>query len=240
MSSRKERSTAPPEIEDMKNKNVVKKATTNEHKAALDESKVIPEPTAIAYVKERLMSKVALVTGAASGIGRGIAYRLAKEGAKVSIVDINIEEAKKVAKEIEDLGGKSIAIQCDVGEEDQVIKTVEETEKNLRNIDILVNDAGIFDLGKLSDLSLERWKKMFKVHVEGTFLFCKAVLKNMKQGGRIINISSISGIMGDLFLSSYSSAKAAIIGFTKSLALEVAHKGITVNAIAPGAIQTIF
>lgn len=143
-----------------------------------------------------------------------------------------------MAKEIKDLGGKAIAVQCDVGDEDQVNRAVEETEKNLGSIDILVNDAGIFDLSKLLDITLEKWRIMFKVHVEGTFLCSKAILKNMKEGGRIINISSVSGITGDALVTSYSAAKAAIVGFTKSLAVEVAHKGITVNAIAPGLIYT--
>lgn len=97
-----------------------------------------------------------------------------------------------MAKEIKDLGGKAIAVQCDVGDEDQVNRAVEETEKNLGSIDILVNDAGIFDLSKLLDITLEKWRIMFKVHVEGTFLCSKAILKNMKEGGRIINLSSVS------------------------------------------------
>ncbi len=189
-------------------------------------------------VKGRLLGKVALITGGASGIGRGIAHRFALEGAKVSIVDVNIGHAKNVVKEINDLGGKAIALQCDVRDENQVDKAIEETIKNLGSVDILVNDAGIFDLGKISDITLEKWRTMFQVHVEGTFLFSKAVLKNMKEGGRIINVSSVSGITGDALVTSYSAAKAAIVGFTKSLALEVAHKGITVNAIAPGLIYT--
>ncbi|MFB0563640.1 MAG: SDR family NAD(P)-dependent oxidoreductase [Candidatus Lokiarchaeia archaeon] len=200
--------------------------------------KEVPESIEIVGVKRRLLGKVALITGAASGIGREITHRFAMEGAKVSVVDLNVGDAKNVAKEIKDLGGKAIAVQCDVGDEDQVNRAVEETEKNLGSIDILVNDAGIFDLSKLSDITLEKWQIMFKVHVEGTFLCSKAVLKNMKEGGRIINVSSVSGITGDALVTSYSAAKAAIVGFTKSLAVEVAHKGITVNAIAPMLIYT--
>ncbi|WXG42077.1 MAG: SDR family NAD(P)-dependent oxidoreductase [Candidatus Freyarchaeum deiterrae] len=189
-------------------------------------------------MKGNLLGKIALVTGAASGIGRGIIHRFALEGAKVSVVDLNLGDAKKVVEEIKDLGGKAIAVQCDVGDEDQVTRAIEETERNLGSVDVLVNDAGIFDMGKLSDITLKKWRDMFKVHVEGTFLCSRAALKNMKEGGRIINISSISGITGDVLLTSYSSAKAAIVGFTKSLAIEVASRGITVNAIAPGVILT--
>jgi 3-oxoacyl-[acyl-carrier protein] reductase len=187
-----------------------------------------------AAMKGRLFGKIALVTGSASGIGREITRRFALEGAQVSVVDLNLEGAKKVVKEIEDLDGKAIAVQCDVGDENQVTRAIEETEKNLGSVDILVNNAGIDEPGLVVDLPLEKWRDTFRVHVEGTFLFCKAVLKNMKPGGRIINMSSISGVTGTMLNSSYSSAKAAINAFTQALAGEVGHKGITVNAIAPG------
>jgi 3-oxoacyl-[acyl-carrier protein] reductase len=223
-----ERQEGTESLRDMTKKVIVGGVTVKETAESLE----------VVGVKGRLLGKVALITGGASGIGRGIAHRFALEGAKVSIVDVNIGHAKNVVKEINDLGSKAIALQCDVRDENQVDKAIEETEKNLGSIDILVNDAGIFDIGKISDITLEKWRTMFQVHVEGTFLFSRAVLKNMKKGGRIINISSVSGITGDALVTSYSAAKAAIVGFTKSLALEVAHKGITVNAIAPGLIYT--
>nr|MDO8080901.1 SDR family NAD(P)-dependent oxidoreductase [Candidatus Freyarchaeota archaeon] len=191
-------------------------------------------------IKERLVGKTALVTGAASGIGREITRRFASEGAQVSVVDLNLENAKRVAKEIKDFGGSAIAIQCDVRDEEQVNRAVTDTEKKFGSVDILVNDAGIMDMADISNITLERWRNMFQVHVEGTFLFCKAVLKNMKEGGRIINISSIDGIAGGPFVTHYSAAKAAIIGLTKSLTAEIALAGrkITVNAIAPGIMET--
>mgnify|MGYP005836471483 CR=1 FL=1 len=189
-------------------------------------------------MKGRLSGKVALVTGAASGIGYGIAYRLAVEEAKVSVVDLNLKGAEKVVKEIEGLGREAIAVECDVGDENQAIKAVKETEKNLGRVGILVNNAGIVNLSPLSDMTSECWREMFRVHVEGAFYFSKAVIKSMQEGDRIINISSVAGITGETFGAHYSAAKTAIIGLTRTLALEVAHKGITVNAIAPGIIET--
>ncbi len=185
-----------------------------------------------------LSGKIALVTGAASGIGRAIALRFAKEDAKVSVVDINLEGAKNVAKEIEDLGGKAIAVQCDVGDEEQVSKTVETTKKNFGNVSILVNNAGMVNSNLVPDLTTEQWHKLFQVNIDGMFYFSRALVKSMQEGDRIINISSINAFCGNVTAAHYAATKAAILGFTKTLALEVAFRGITVNAIAPGIIQT--
>jgi 3-oxoacyl-[acyl-carrier protein] reductase len=185
----------------------------------------------------KLEGKVALVTGGASGIGRAVSLRFAREGAKVAVIDLNLHGAREVVREIENLGREAIAIQCDVGEEGQVISAVKTVENNFGRIDILVNNAGIMIGGFFWDITLNDWHKMFKVHVDGTFLFSKAVIKNMKEGGRILNMSSVSAF-GDPFVSAYSAVKAAIIGFTKSIAQEVASRGITVNAIVGGEIST--
>ncbi|MBS7270342.1 MAG: SDR family oxidoreductase [Candidatus Freyarchaeota archaeon] len=189
-------------------------------------------------MKGKLSGKVALVTGAASGIGRGIAQRFALEDAKISVVDFNLDGARKVAEEIEQLGGKAIAVKCDVGDEAQVIQAVEETEKNLGRVNILVNNAGTVNFSLLQDMTTEQWHNMFRVHADGAFYFSRAVIKSMQEGDRIINISSIAGIVGETISAHYAAAKAAIIGLTKALALEVAHRGITVNTIAPGVIKT--
>ncbi|MEM2134365.1 MAG: SDR family NAD(P)-dependent oxidoreductase [Candidatus Jordarchaeaceae archaeon] len=186
----------------------------------------------------KLSGKVALVTGAASGIGRGIAHRFALEGASLSLVDINLEGAEKVAQEIRELGGKAIAIKCDVGDEAQVIRAVEETVKNLGRVNILVNNAGIVNFSFLQDMTTEQWRNMFRVHVDGAFYFSRAVVKSMQEGDRIINISSVAGVTGETTSAHYSAAKTALLGLTRTLALEVAHRGITVNAIAPGLIKT--
>ncbi|WXG41552.1 MAG: SDR family NAD(P)-dependent oxidoreductase [Candidatus Freyarchaeum deiterrae] len=212
----------------------VKKAETG---ATLDKSKTAPETMEMGYVKGRLLGKNALVTGGSVGIGNGITRRFAREGAKVCFTyNTNKDEAKKTVNEIKEFGGEAMCIQCDVRNVEQVSKVVEETEASYGSIDILVNNAGIIDASLFVDTPLDRWDNMFKVHVDGTFLFCKAALKNMKAGGRVVNMSALAGISGDALASSYAAAKAAIIGLTKSLALEVAHKGITVNAIAPGLI----
>nr|MDO8080449.1 SDR family NAD(P)-dependent oxidoreductase [Candidatus Freyarchaeota archaeon] len=222
-------------------------------RTASDRPKVAPEPVEVEGVKGRLLGKVALVTGGSSGIGQGIALRFAKEGAKVCFTyNTNLEGAKKVAKEIE-IFGEVLYTQCDLKDEERVNKVVEETEANLGSINILVNNAGTYDYGKVGirasdagssiislvpDMTLEQWRNMFRVNVEGTFNFSRAVIKSMQKGDRIINMSSTAAFSGQVISSHYSAAKAAINGFTRTLALEVAHRGITVNAIAPGIIYT--
>ncbi|MGQ9722089.1 MAG: SDR family NAD(P)-dependent oxidoreductase [Candidatus Jordarchaeum sp.] len=189
-------------------------------------------------MEKRLEGRVALVTGAASGIGRAVSLRFVKEGAKVSVVDINFEGAQKVVKEIEELGGKAIAVQCDVADEEQVNKAVLETEQKLGRIGILVNNAGIGDAGLVQDMTTEQWHKMFRITVDGAFYFTRAVLKSMQKGDRIINISSNAGITGMAAGANYAAAKSAVMGFTKSLAIEIGYRGITANVIAPGFIDT--
>lgn len=189
--------------------------------------------------KGRLPGKIALVTGGGSGIGRAIALRFAEEGAKVCLTyNNNREGAEQVTREIEGLGGTALAVQLDVKDVGGINKVFEETSKNLGNIEILVNNAGTYSLTLVRDMTPEQLQDMFRVHVEGTIYCSKAAVKSMKEGGRIINMSSITALSGDIAMSHYRAAKSAIMAFTKSLALEVARKGITVNAIAPGVIAT--
>jgi len=185
-----------------------------------------------------LAGRVALITGAASGIGKAIALQLAREGAMVSVVDVNLEGANAVAKEVEDLEGKALAIQCDVSKEEQVNQTVKETEEKLGNVGILVNCAGIAGATFLADMTTQEWSRIFEIHCNGMFFFSRAVIKSMKKGDRIINISSVDGIQGRILGTHYSAAKGAINAFTAALALEVAHLGNTVKAIAPGLKRT--
>lgn len=185
-----------------------------------------------------LADRVALVSGAASGIGRAIALLFAQEGAKVAIVDMNLDGAKRVAKEIEKVNGNALALQCDVSEEKEVNQTVEKTRERLGDVGVLVNCAGILGANLLADMTTEEWHTMLRTHLDGTFFLSRALIKGMKKGDRIINISSMAGIQGQVFVTHYAAAKGAIIAFTKSLALEVARRGITVNAIAPGIIRT--
>jgi 2-hydroxycyclohexanecarboxyl-CoA dehydrogenase len=187
-----------------------------------------------------LAGKNAVVTGGASGIGRGIALRLAREGANVAILDLNSAGAEKVAAAIAVLGRKSAAWQTDVANRAQVNASIERVRKELGPIHILVNDAGIGKFVLLSDMSEEAWDEMIAIHLKGTFNCTKAVVQDMidAKWGRVINISSTAGLGGAAGLVHYSAAKAGIIGFTKGLAAELGPMGITVNAIAPGLIDT--
>ncbi|MBE0480976.1 MAG: SDR family oxidoreductase [Dehalococcoidia bacterium] len=186
----------------------------------------------------RFAGRVALVTGGASGIGRAVALLLAREGAMVSVVDLDLAGAEAVAANVRKSGSKAAAVGCDVGNEDEVQRAVAATREALGEVGILVNCAGSVEGSFLADMAFDEWQRMFSVHSNGTFLFSRAVVKNMKEGDRIINIASIDGIQGQIFGGDYAAAKAAIIALTKTLALEVAYRGITVNAIAPGVIQT--
>jgi NAD(P)-dependent dehydrogenase (short-subunit alcohol dehydrogenase family) len=186
----------------------------------------------------KLKDKVALVTGGASGIGGEICRRFGEEGAKVSVVDMNLEAAKQMAGEIAAAGRKAIAVECDVSEEEQANAAVQRTERELGKVNILVNCAGHEGANFIADMSTEEWRRIFAVHCDGTFFFTRAVLQTMGEGDRIINISSIDAVGGQVFGTHYAAAKGAIVSFTKSLSLEVSYKGITVNAIGPGVIRT--
>ncbi len=187
-----------------------------------------------------LVGKNAMVTGGASGIGRGICLRLAREGANVAILDLNLSGAETVAAEVEALGRKSVACKADVANRAQVDAAIEQVRTALGPIQILVNDAGIGKFVLLSEMSEEAWDEMIAIHLKGTFNCTKAVVQDMvaAKWGRVVNISSTAGLGGAAGLVHYSAAKAGIIGFTKGLAAELGPLGITVNAIAPGLIDT--
>jgi len=185
--------------------------------------------------------KVALVTGAARGIGQAIVLALAQEGADVVILDVDLEHARRVAQEVKDLGRKAMAVQVDVSQRDAVDGMVSDVVSAFGKIDILVNNAGIIRRGTFLEHSLADWERVLDVNLGGTFNCTQAVVPLMvkQRAGKIINVSSVAGKTGDLASApSYGTSKGAINTFTKSLARELAPYGINVNAVAPHAIET--
>ncbi|MCK8827253.1 3-oxoacyl-[acyl-carrier-protein] reductase [Natroniella acetigena] len=190
-----------------------------------------------------LKGKVALVTGSSQGIGKVIALKLAQEGAKLVInypVASEAESAQQVVEEIEDLGAEAIALQADVTAMEEVKDMVKEGKKKFDTVDILVNNAGITKDKLLLRMKEEDWDAVLDVNLKGAFNVTKAVSRTMmkQRSGRIINIASVVGLMGNAGQSNYAASKAGLIGFTKSVAKELAARGVTVNAIAPGFIET--
>ncbi|NMH71218.1 3-oxoacyl-[acyl-carrier-protein] reductase [Bacillus sp. RO3] len=188
-----------------------------------------------------LEGKVALVTGASRGIGREIALELAREGCNV-VVNYSGSEAKanEVVDEIKGLGRNAIAVQCNVSESESVQAMVKETIGQFGAVDILVNNAGITKDNLLMRMKETEWDDVININLKGVFLCTKAVTRQMmkQRNGRIINISSIVGVSGNPGQANYVAAKSGVIGLTKTTAKELAPRGITVNAIAPGFIST--
>ncbi len=185
-----------------------------------------------------MKDKVAIITGAKQGIGYGIALALAKEGCKVVVSDINAEGAVKAATEISKTGVKTIGIGCDVSKKDQVDNLITQTVKEFGGVDIMVNNAGIFPFKPFMDMTEEEWEKVMDVNLKSTFLCCRAAAKEMKNGGKIVNISSIASIVAFEGLAHYCASKGGMNAMTRALAVELADRKINVNAVAPGAIET--
>ena len=188
-----------------------------------------------------LTGKVALVTGASRGIGQATAIDLAKAGADIVVNFIGNEAvAQETVEAIEALGRKAIKIKADVGNADEVQAMVDEAVAVFGHIDILVNNAGITRDGLLIRMKDSDWDDVLNINLKGVYLVTKAVAKLMvkQRAGRIINMTSVSGVTGNVGQANYAAAKAGVIGFTKTCAKELAARGITVNAVAPGFIET--
>ncbi|WP_151989411.1 SDR family NAD(P)-dependent oxidoreductase [Acinetobacter oleivorans] len=189
----------------------------------------------------RLQNKVCIITGAASGMGESEAIAFAQQGAKLIIADMNLEQANQVAEKIINAGGEAFAFQVDVTQFNQLQQLVEFTLEKFGRIDVLLNNAGIFDKYTNSlDTTEELWDTMFAINVKAVFNLSNLVLPKMiEQGsGAIINIASIAGLVAQMGGASYTASKHAIIGYTKHLAAVYAKHGIKINAICPGTIRT--
>lgn len=182
--------------------------------------------------------RVAVVTGGAMGIGYAIASRLARAGYDVAVADIDSAGAERVAEELRRLGRKAVAVHGDVGDRACALRMMQAAARDLGEVDLLVNNAGIARLGPLVSFPEADWREIFRVNVDGVFFCCQAVLPPMmaRRRGNIVNISSWNGKLGAPNFGAYSATKAAVISLTQALAREVASSGIRVNAVCPGVV----
>ena len=187
-----------------------------------------------------LEDKRAVVTGGGQGIGRAIALKLASLGAAVAVVDMNAEGASSVASEIESAGGKAIPYALDVADGEQVKDVFAKISEDLGGIDVLVNNAGITRDGLIMRMSQSDWDLVMSVNLTGAFNCTRAVARTMmsQRHGRIVNVSSVVGLIGNAGQANYAASKAGLIALTKSVAKELGSRGVTANAIAPGYIET--
>jgi NAD(P)-dependent dehydrogenase (short-subunit alcohol dehydrogenase family) len=188
----------------------------------------------------QLADQVAIITGSARGIGRATALSLAREGVNIVVADINAAGAQDAAAEIENLGRQVLAVHVDVADHMQVQALVQRAMETFGRIDILVNNAGNASLAPLLETTAEDWDRTIKIHLYGTFFCTQAVARHMvtQRRGCVVNISSVSGLVGSAGRTAYGAAKGGMVTMTKVLAVELAPHGIRVNAIAPGAVET--
>lgn len=185
------------------------------------------------------MTKTALVTGAAAGIGRACSLRLASEGIAVGVLDLNLEGCQAVVAEIEAAGGKAVALQASIADRAQVTAAVTRLRQTFGPVTVVVNNAGITGFVPFKELTDEQWDKMMEINLKGTFVVTQVVLPDMEAAkwGRIVNISSSSAQTGSIGMAHYSASKGAMITLTRSLAQELGPLGITVNNIPPGSVM---
>lgn len=182
--------------------------------------------------------KTVVITGAGMGIGRGIALAFAKEDYNIVVSDIDLENCQKTVLKIKKMGKDALVVKCDISKKDEVRNLMKKAAEKFKSIDVLVNNAGIYPFVPFSEITEDDWDKVLDVNLKGSFLCSKEVLSFMPEKGRIINISSIASLVGFNGLVHYCASKGGVNGMTRALALELAPKNITVNAIAPGAIET--
>jgi meso-butanediol dehydrogenase/(S,S)-butanediol dehydrogenase/diacetyl reductase len=189
---------------------------------------------------KRLEGKVAIVTGASSGIGAATARRFAEEGARLVLADIEEEGGRKLAEELRGTGSEAEFQLCDVGELEQVEALVAASLEHFGSLQILFNNAGVGTYGKTPDLEPEIWHRVLNVNLNSVFYCCRAAIPAMREagGGSIVNTASVSGLFGDFGLTAYNAAKGAVVNYTRSLALDHAREGIRVNAVCPGPVET--
>jgi 3-oxoacyl-[acyl-carrier protein] reductase len=187
-----------------------------------------------------LGGQVAMVTGAGQGIGKAIALRFAQEGADIAVLDINRESAEATARGVRDLGRRAAIKVADISAFEAVETATSEVVREFRRLDVLVNNAGIEKRAPFLEITPADWRRQLDVNLSGTFYCMQAAAREMtkRRYGRIINLSSVAGLIGPIDLAAYGASKAGIVGLTRAAALDLADYGITVNAIAPGPIET--
>jgi NAD(P)-dependent dehydrogenase (short-subunit alcohol dehydrogenase family) len=201
---------------------------------------IVTIDTSTARIDARFVDKVAVITGGARGIGRACALRLAREGARVAVLDLLADEAAAAARDIQALGTGALALHCDVRDDVQLATAVDRVMAAWGRIDVWVNNAGVYTGSPLVDVPLEDWNHTIGTNLTGVFMGCRAVAPIMREqrSGRIINVSSMAGKTSWPATAEYSASKSAVIGLTRSVALDMAPFGVTVNAVCPGNTDT--